>query len=147
MASSHRVEKFRQGAKNLAWQAGRSSLHKNSPGLPLLFLAPASIWLCTAAASEAWQKGMCQPRLADSLPGFQPNLQRSPINGALVGVCRQLSISERCANVNASCLLPALPQLKKGKSQAAGGSALSQTRQREERNNAEEFLIPTSLSA
>ena len=115
MASSHHVEKFRQGAKNLAWQAGHSSLHRNSPGLPLLFLEPASIWIRTAAASEAWQKGMCQSRLADSLPGFQPNLERSPINGALVGVCRQLSISECCANVKASCLLlPALPRLKKG---------------------------------
>lgn len=113
MASSHHIEKFRQGAKNLAWQAGCSSLHRNSPGLPLLFLQPASICICTAAES-AWQKGMCQSRLADSLPGFQPNLERSPINGALVGVCRQLSISECCANVKASCLLlPALPHLKK----------------------------------
>lgn len=129
MASSHRVEKFRQGAKNLAWQAGRSSLHGNSPGLPLLFLEPASLWIRTAAESEAWQKGMCQSRLADSLPGFQPNLERSPINGALVGVCRQLSISECCANVNASCLLPALPHLRKGNSWAAGGSSVSQTRQ------------------
>lgn len=103
VASSHRVEKFRQGAKNLAWQAGRSSLHRNSPGLPLLFLQPASVWMCTAAVSEAWQKGLCQSGLAGMQPGFQPNLGCSPINGELVGVCRQLSISECCANVKASC--------------------------------------------
>lgn len=118
MASSHRVEKLRQGAKNLAWQAGRSSVHGNSPGFPLLFLKPASIWMRTAAESEAWQKGLWQPGLAGWRAGFQPDLERSPASGALVGVCRQPSISERRANVNASCLLPALPHLKKGKPRA-----------------------------
>lgn len=91
MASSHCLEKSRQGAKNLAWQAGRSSLHSNSPGLPLLFLQPACVCECTAAESQAWQKGMCQSRLADSSAGSQPSLERSPINGGLLGACRQLS--------------------------------------------------------
>lgn len=91
MASSHCLEKSRQGASNLAWQAGHSSLHSNSPGLPLLSLQPACVCECTAAESQAWQKGMCQSRLADSFPGSQPNLERSPINGGLVGACRQLS--------------------------------------------------------
>lgn len=91
MASSHCLEKSRQGAKNLAWQAGRSSLHSNSPGLPLLFLQPACVCECTAAESQAWQKGMCQSRLADSFAGSQPSLERSPINGGLLGACRQLS--------------------------------------------------------
>lgn len=108
MASSHCLEKSRQGASNLAWQAGHSSLHSNSPGLPLLSLQPACVCECTAAESQAWQKGMCQSRLADSFPGSQPNLERSPINGGLVGACRQLSSlsAEQMLKLPASyCLL------------------------------------------
>lgn len=94
-------------------------------GTHLGFPCSASICPCTAAESGAWQKGMCQPgladafpRLPDAFPGFQPNLERSPANGAPVGACRQLFISERRANVNASRLLK-----KKGKSGAEGGSS------------------------
>lgn len=111
MASSHCLEKSRQEAKNLAWQAGHSSLHSNSPGLPLLFLQPGCVCECTAAERQAWQKGMCQSSLADSFPGSRPNLERSPINGGL----QAAFISECWANVKASCLLlPALLQLKMG---------------------------------
>lgn len=127
MASSHCVEKLRQGAKNLAWQAGHSSAHRNSPGLPLLCL-DLPVHSCgepgLAEGDVSVWAGRRLSRLPDAFPGFQPNLERSPANGAPVGACGQLFSSERCANVNASCLL------KTGQIWGCRREQLSQTRQR-----------------
>lgn len=106
MASSHCLEKPRQGAKNLAWQAGQSSLHTNSPGLPLLWLQP----VCVSAqlqrgrpgrrgcVSPAWQT----PFQAPAQPGA------SPVNRGLRGAHRQLPALRALQMVKlpaSSCLL------------------------------------------
>lgn len=77
MASSHCLEKSRQGAKNLAWQAGYSSLHSNSPGLPLLF---SSLPVCVRAQLQRARPG----RRGCVSPGWQSFFSRLPAQpGAL----------------------------------------------------------------